>query len=104
MHVGKFRVIKARDQVRKGWLVSWGSRSTTLSFVLHLSLVNAVGLTAVLVSKRGWFGTRTHVFCRNIPILKGMPCRLALQFRNKLLPVQCESSLFPHLPLVDILC
>ena len=78
-------------------------RSTTLSFVLHLSLVNAVGLTGVRVSRRGWFGTRTHVFCGNIPILKGTPCRLALQFRNKHLPIKCESSLSPHLPPVDIL-
>ena len=55
VHVGKFRVVKARDEVKKGWSVYWGSRSTTLSFVLHLSLVNAIGLNVVLVIRLGWF-------------------------------------------------
>ena len=26
VHVGKFRVVKARDEIRKGWSVSWGSQ------------------------------------------------------------------------------
>lgn len=36
-------------------------RSTTLSFISPLWLVNAVGLTGILVTKCEWFGTRTHL-------------------------------------------